>query len=235
MTCMENLYGFKKEDVLALIDFLKDKKGESLSCLFEKYARYSGKAKGTIRNLYYTISKLSLSDKAFCEKYLDGKPITVEERVEFLPCQERALLTQIIKKKMDGFSVRKAVKALALGEEKLALRYQNKFRSLLKTSPSLVKEIVSNIKGASDIDLALSKRSAKPKFNEMQVVRLKKEINSLFERTFIELKKENALLREELSVIKDKNAKLRKLLYGEEKTNAVAEYFLSSGQKELIH
>ena len=57
----------------------------------------------------------------------------------------------------------------------------------------------------------------------------------MFERTFIELKKENALLREELSVIKDKNAKLRKLLYGEEKTNAVAEYFLSSGQKELIH
>ena len=36
---------------------------------------------------------------------------------------------------------------------------------------------------------------------------IKKEINSLFERTFIELKKENALLREELSVIKDKNAK----------------------------
>ena len=55
---MENLYGFNKKDALSLIEFIKNKKGESLSSIFEKYAKVSGKAKGTVRNLYYTISKL---------------------------------------------------------------------------------------------------------------------------------------------------------------------------------
>ena len=94
---MKDLYGFQKMDVLNLIEFVKERKGESLSSIFEKYAKSSGKAKGTVRNLYYTITKISNTNKEFCEKYLGGKPISVEEKVEFLPCQEKALLKQIIK------------------------------------------------------------------------------------------------------------------------------------------
>lgn len=232
---MENLYGFNKKDALSLIEFIKNKKGESLSSIFEKYAKVSGKAKGTVRNLYYTISKLSNQNKEFCKKYLGGCPISVEEKVEFLPCQERALLKQIILKRADGVSVRKAVKDLAMGDEKLALRYQNKFRSTLKSNASLVNEIVSEIKKSKgEVEIKLTRKNKEPKFNEVLVGRLKKEINSLFERTFIELKKENALLREEIISLNEKNAKLRKLLYGNEKSNAVAEYFLSAGQKDLL-
>ena len=155
--------------------------------------------------------------------------------MEFLPCQERALLKQIILKRAEGVSVRKAVKDLAMGDEKLALRYQNKFRSALKSNAPLVNEIVSEIKKSKgEVEIKLTRKNKEPKFNDVLVGRLKKEINSLFERTFIELKKENALLREEIISLNEKNAKLRKLLYGNEKSNAVAEYFLSAGQKDLL-
>ena len=231
---MKDLYGFKKMDVLNLIEFVKERKGESLSSIFEKYAKSSGKAKGTVRNLYYTITKISNTNKEFCEKYLGGKPISVEEKVEFLPCQEKALLKQIIKMRADGVSVRKAVRDLAKGDEKLALRYQNKFRSMLRTNASLVNEIISEVKNANgNAEIYLTRKYKEPKFNEVLVGRLKKEINSLFDKTFIELKKENYLLKEEIISLTDKNAKLRKLLYGNEKLNDVAEYFLSAGQKGL--
>ncbi len=222
---MENLYGFQKTDAIKLIEFLKGKKGESLSSLFEKYALSCGKAKGTIRNLYYTISRLSLTSKEFCDEYLEGKTIEVAEKVEFLPCQERALLKQILMAKGRGVSVRRAVKELALGEEKLALRYQNKYRSLIKSKKELALKIIEEIKGENaDFSVTLE-RKREGQFNQFQVNRLRREINALFERTFIELRKENQDLKEENALLRKQNGEIKSALSEKGMTKSVELYF----------
>ena len=219
---MEKLYGFKKQDVIGLYSFIKERKGESLTSVFSRYANSTGKSKGTIRNLYYTISKVSLEDKDFCNTYLDGKPLTVIERKEFLPCQERALLKQILIKKGDGVSVRKAVKELAKKDEKLALRFQNKYRGLIKNNKSLVKSVIDEIKEKNkNFNVNIEKKEVC--FNKVQVIRLKQEINSLFERTFTSLKKENLSLKEE-------NNRLKSLLLLGDKD--ICKNFFSKENKE---
>ena len=143
---MKNLYGFKREDAINLLAYLKENKGKSLTSIFSEYATACSKSKGTIRNLYYALTKLSQKDEEFCGLYLEGCPLEAKERVGFTPCQERALLKQILLKKGQGVSVRRAVRELSCGDEKLALRYQNKYRSLLISKKELVLEIINEIK-----------------------------------------------------------------------------------------
>ncbi len=231
---MENLYGFKREDALKLIEFVKERKGESLTAVFKKYAMFSGKARGTVRNLYYTLSKMSVKDKEFCDKYLGGVPLLVEEKVEFFPCQERALLRQILKKKGAGISVRRAVMELAGGNDKLALRFQNKFRSLLKVNKSLVNRVVAELKEEdNNFSASLGRERTNFGVSEVQVARLKKEINGLFERIFIDLKRENQRLSKENARLNAQNSEMYKLIYGTDMTNSVEMYFSHGGKKGL--
>ena len=146
--------------------------------------------------------------------------------MEFYPCEERALLKQVLLKKGSGVSVRKAVKELALGDEKLALRYQNKFRGLVKGNKSLVLEVIEEIK-KTDKDFSVNLLSNREvNFNKVQAFRLKKEINSLFERTFLGLKKENLALKEE-------NGRLKSLLrFGD--SNATKEFFATENKRDLL-
>lgn len=222
---MEKLYGFKKEDVIGLCNFIKGRKGETLTAIFDRYAKFSGKSKGTIRNLYYTISKVSYKDKTFCDTYLDGKPFIVDERKEFLPCQERALLKQILLKKGQGVSVRKIVKELANNDEKLALRFQNKYRGLLKNNKNLIQDVIAEIK-EQDKNFNVNIKDREITFNKVQIIRLKKEINLLFERTFTSLKKENLALKEE-------NNRLKSLLFSSDK-ELLKNFFSTKKQEDLL-
>lgn len=199
---MKSLYGFKASDVVGLIQMLKENEGEKLSNIFTMYAKKHNKARGTIRNLYYAIAKLSNEDEGFCKKYLNGHRLQVEKKQEFSCQNEYDLIRQILLKKSQGKSVRKAVIEMSEGEQKLALRYQNKYRTLLKTNPGLVEEIAKNIeKENPNIKPLFAK---KEDFNEFQIKRVKKEIDSLLERTFFELKKENIMLRSKLEFYVEK-------------------------------
>ena len=163
--------------------------------------------------------------KNFCDTYLDGKPFIVEERKEFLPCEERALLKQILLKKGQGSSVRRIVKDLANGDEKLALRFQNKYRGLIKNNKGLVNEVIEEIK-EQDKNFSVNIKDREVSFNKMQMVRLKKEINSLFERTFTSLKKENLFLKEE-------NNKLKTLLFSNDK-EGIKNFFSITNKEDLL-
>jgi hypothetical protein len=66
---MEKIYGYKEKDVFALANFIKEKGELPLSTLFERFGAINGKAKGTVRNLYYALAKKSNADKEFCQKY----------------------------------------------------------------------------------------------------------------------------------------------------------------------
>ena len=42
---MDKFYGYREKDVRGLADFIKNRKGQSLSKVFENYGNYSGKQK----------------------------------------------------------------------------------------------------------------------------------------------------------------------------------------------
>jgi hypothetical protein len=67
---MEKIYGYKEKDVIGLAEFLKKKGTLNLSETFVEYGRENGKAKGTVRNLYYALAKRSNFDKEFCQNTL---------------------------------------------------------------------------------------------------------------------------------------------------------------------
>ena len=113
---MEKLYGYKQSDVIGLAEFLRERKGENLSQTFSQYALKSGKAKGTIRNLYYALAKLSKENVEFRDRFLGGEQINVNQIIEFDGDQERTLLKQVLIKTNQGKSVRSAINELSGGD-----------------------------------------------------------------------------------------------------------------------
>jgi hypothetical protein len=217
---MKKIYGFKTQDVIGLINYINDSRGENLSQIFNKYARISKKSKGTIRNLYYSIAKLSASDEEFSKTYLNGKVIEVEKKEDFSSIEERKLIEDILTLKGEGKSVRKAVSILAKGDERLALRYQNKFRATLKNKPKMVNEIINALLKKNP-NLRLSIESKENKFLEKRV---KLEIDKLFDRVFLELKKENSFLKGKVIELESRIFKNQETLEAKRENN-IRDYF----------
>ena len=110
---MDKIYGYKQEDVIKLAQFLNEEKNGRLTDKFEKFATATGKAKGTIRNLYYALAKKSNVDQKFCQEFFGGNALKVDKIVEFSDCEERQLIKQILIKnaqKRDRYYTRKRPK-----------------------------------------------------------------------------------------------------------------------------
>jgi len=197
---MEKIYGYKEKDVIGLAEFLKSRQNVSLTSTFTEYGRLNKKAKGTVRNLYYALAKLSVTDKEFCQKYLDGKPLQVSKIVEFNECEERQLIKKILIAKNQGLSVRSEIMKLANGDGKIALRYQNKYRNAIKNNPKLISEIINEL-SLNGINVALENKSKSvyEGVTDEQFNKLKNEINNLVGKISLKTQKENELKNKELS------------------------------------
>ena len=123
---MQKIYGYKQQDVIELAKSLSQMKNKNLPQLFNEFSAKTGKAVGTVKNLYYALVKLSNDDQDFCNRYLGGKPLKAEKSAPFTKEKEEWLVGEIVKGVKDGKSVRAIVCELASGDLKLALRYQNK-------------------------------------------------------------------------------------------------------------
>lgn len=210
---MENLYGYKEKDVLLLAQFIKNRK-DSLTEQFNEFSKATGKAKGTVRNLYYALAKKSNEDKDFCDKYLNGNSIKVNTSKGFSSEEERALVKQIIILKNSGISVRKAISELAKGDIKLALRYQNKYRNFVKNNQLELEQILLEIKREIGVDIKMQKEDRQVAFNEVQFRRLKNEIDLLVKRISKDIRDENEKLKTKIEFLENENLKLSRLLYG---------------------
>ncbi len=233
---MNKIYGYKEKDVKDFAEFIKGRKKESLSDIFSLYAKSSGKAKGTVRNLYYALAKTSKMDEEFCEKYFDGKPLSVGKIVSFSEEEEKHLIKRILLGRKDGQSVRGVIMELTEGDAKLALRYQNKFRNAIKNKPRLIAEIVKELKDEGQ-EIGQYSRVANPAefISEKQLGALKREINNLVGKIALKTKKENEILRERVSVLERENLRLSTLLYGDGKKPNAARYFKVRGREELLN
>ena len=231
---MEKIYGYKEKDIIGLAEFLKGKGNQPLSKVFEDYGLANGKAKGTVRNLYYALAKMSGKNQDFCKEYLDGKPLNVGKIVEFRECEERQLIKKILLAKANGKSVRGAIMDLSNGDGKVALRFQNKYRNAIKNKPELVDDVIKELKICKK-DVSVPDREESGLLSETQFKKLKGEINNLVAKIALKEKKENALLKERIAVLEKENLRLCNALYGDSQSPELIKFFSRGGQRNILN
>ena len=232
---MEKIYGYKESDVLGLVEFLKEKGNSSLSSAFERYGEISGKAKGTVRNLYYSLARLSNRDKEFCDKYLNGKPLSVGKIVEFNELEEKELIKKILLLKNDGRSVRSAIMELCGGDGKIMLRYQNKYRNAVKNKPELVELIIKELREDGH-EISIQTISDNKKVaSKTDYSRIIFEMDKLIGKISNKMERENLMLKNRISVLEKENSRLLRLLYGQTLPCSVVKELHNKGMAEYIN
>ncbi len=108
--------------------------GIALKAVFEKIAGETGRRPNSIRNYYY----------AQVRQRLGG----ADRAARFVPFEEqevRDLLEDVLRDRAQGKSVRSCLQRISGGDHSLMLRYQNKYRSVIKTRPELVQQVVDKL------------------------------------------------------------------------------------------
>ncbi len=191
---MNKINGYTEEEAKSLVEYISEgkKRGQTLSGLFEGYAKKTGRAKGSVRNYYYAL--LRSTGDARVKQMLRGKNLKAEKIVPFSEEETDKILRQILEQKQRGISVRRAVLNLSGGDDKLMLRYQNKYRNVLTKQPERLEKIMREC-GESGGDGARA--------------RLEEEINGLYDRLAESLKAENKKLTQIVKRLTDENALLK--------------------------
>ena len=209
---MSKINGYTEEEAKNLVDFIKagKQKGKTLTYLFETYGLENGRAKGSVRNYYYTLMKNEKGDERIV-KLLDGSTLSVEKIREFTPEETDAALRSILSEKSKGLSVRRAIFNLSGGDDKLMLRLQNKYRNTLKKEPQKIVEIAKELGLNEEAERlnGVGKKRAEEKLTHIPDRdflrrRLESEINALYDRLAQALKTENERLREENATLKER-------------------------------
>ena len=220
---MQKIYGYKESDVLGLIEYINKGEHRTLSQAFEDYAKISGKSKGTVRNLYYALAKTSREDGEFRKKYLGDKPVKVNPIVCFDKQEENKLVEDIEGLVAKGRSVRSAIIELSGGDPKLALRYQNKYRNAVKKS-----RVENNVLFKGDNERLFN-------LSDMQLKRLKGEINGLVERIAFGVRKENQKLHSRIVMLERENARLKNQLYLGDQPVDIKRFFVKKDGSAIIN
>ena len=133
--------GWKDEEKLLLWDEVKkaQKMGAPLKRVFETVARQTGRKPNSVRNYYYMKVKETGE--------IEQKPSTF---VQFSREEIYELLRTLLAAGARGDSIRGASLKLAGGDKTLMLRYQNKYRSLIKSARPLVEMVMADMDQESE-------------------------------------------------------------------------------------
>ena len=191
---MNKINGYTEEEARAFVQYMYAGKraGRTLSSLFEGYAKKSGRAEGSVRNYYYALLR-STGNKEV-KKLLRGTDLKAEPVRAFSDEETDMILRRILTEKSKGISVRRAVLNLAGGDDKLMLRYQNKYRNVLSKQPERIRR--------------LRQECGLPGTDEGKK-RIEREIDDLYDRLASSLKEENFRLKSENARLADENARLK--------------------------
>ena len=217
---MREIYGYKEKDVLGLAQFITHGEYKNLSDAFTKYAKISSKARGTVRNLYYALARKSREDGEFCKKYLNGKVLNVNSIVAFTSKEEKELVDNVVKLTANGRSVRSAIIELSGGDNKLSLRYQNKFRNVVKRNPQLKNRNLLEGDGKTACT--------------NQIEGLKEQFSRLVDKAFLKVKKENQTLLSRVIVLEKQNKNLKEQLNSFNQGQRIARFFVNKDSGELL-
>lgn len=109
--------------------------GLPLRSVFEQMGDELGRKPNSVRNYYYM--RLRGQDQSSMRRASPFETFTEDE--------VRDLLRNVLLARSQGKSVRSAVMALAQGDQQLMLRFQNKYRAILKKRPDLVDSVCSEL------------------------------------------------------------------------------------------
>jgi len=109
--------------------------GLPLKQVFENIAEKTGRRPNSIRNYYYAQMRARDGGRARAARFV---PFTEEE--------VRALVETVLRHKAEGQSVRACLQQMAGGNHSLMLRYQNKYRSVLRSRPEIIREALDQLK-----------------------------------------------------------------------------------------
>ena len=185
---MNKINGYTEEEAAGLIEYIYTGRhaGKTLSYLFETYGREHNRAKGSVRNYYYAFLRSRADERV--QRILAGKDLAAGEIRPFTEAETDEMLKKVLTEKSKGMSVRRAIRNLCGGDEKLMLRMQNKYRNLLKKQPERVRRA--------------AEEAGVPEEKSFMQRRLEREIDALYARIASELKEENARLRSELEKLR---------------------------------
>ncbi len=111
-------------------------RGLSLKSVFDDVADATGRKPNSIRNHYYArVREGACSDAAFHSAAF----------VPFTDDEVRALVREVLIAEAGGVSVRACTLEMGGGDTRKMLRYQNKYRAVIKNDPALVREIMRGI------------------------------------------------------------------------------------------
>lgn len=133
--------GWQKQEIDALQKYIgeAEQTGESLRSVFDRAAAELGRKPNSIRNFYYAQLRTQSEDA--------GRALPFET---FSPAEVEQLIERVITARAQGMSVRACVRQLAGGDRTRMLRYQNKYRSTIRTRPELVRRVMDRLR-AQDI------------------------------------------------------------------------------------
>ena len=191
---MNKINGYTAEEASSLVKFVcaGKMKGKTLTRIFEEYAADTGRAKGSVRNYYYALLKRA-GDRDV-KKVLKGTDLKAGRIQPFTDEETDRILRAILEQKSRGVSVRRAVLNLAGGDDKLMLRYQNKYRNVLTKQPERIREIMR------ECELDSSPDGQK---------RVEDRINELYDNMTAAIREENVRLTALVKKLGDENRLLR--------------------------
>ena len=192
--CMNKINGYTVEEADSLVKYVCEGKlkGKTLTRIFEEYATKTGRAKGSVRNYYYAL--LKKSDDEDVKKMLAGTDLKAEAIKPFTDEETDKILRAILTEKSKGVSVRRAVLNLSGGDDKLMLRYQNKYRNVLAKQPEKIKAIMN------ECGLETTDEGQK---------RIEDRINELYDNITAALRGENERLTALVRRLSDENRLLK--------------------------
>lgn len=192
---MNKINGYTEEEAKSLVEYITagKREGNTLSGLFASYAQKTGRAKGSVRNYYYALLRSTGDERV--KNMLHGTDLKAEKITPFSEEETDRILKEILIRKSKGISVRKAVYELSEGDDKLMLRYQNKYRNVVGKQPERIERLMRECGLKSGSDEARK--------------RIEDEINGLYDKLAASLKEENKRLTTLLKRLTDENALLR--------------------------
>ncbi|GEM_PF-141268 len=139
MNLTDGSLGWNKTDIEALMLGAQQAKEKDLplKTVFEDLARRTGRKPNSVRNYYYAMLKRNEYFSQMLGKPQAFQPFS-EEEVFYL-------VKEVLKAQAKGESIRSCTLRLGNGDMKEMLRYQNKYRSAVKTNPHIIKEALKDL------------------------------------------------------------------------------------------
>lgn len=110
--------------------------GRALRSAFETVAAQTGRKPNSVRNYYY--ARVKSGDT-------HGIPCRCAAFVPFTKDEVHDLVRTVLTQRAKGVSVRACTLNMGNGDTRAMLRYQNKYRSVVKNDPALVKGIMAEL------------------------------------------------------------------------------------------